>query len=150
VTDLYGWGGAADLMVAADTRQFGERGLSLPADLSRLLEARRFAQEAAADFGFDEAAQQQIKLAANEAVANAMEHGSPSASHEVALQAVEEAGALAIYVRDLGTFVPRMMHRGAMPERGRGLAFMDLLMDEVEVRPGSAGTEVRLVKRLGE
>jgi anti-sigma regulatory factor (Ser/Thr protein kinase) len=35
-----------------------------------------------------------------------------------------------------------------MPERGRGLAFMDLLMDEVEVRPGSGGTEVRLLKRL--
>ena len=137
-------------MVAADTTRFDERELSLPADLSRLLEARRFAEEAAADFGFDDAARQQIKLAANEAVANAMEHGSPSSDHEVALHAVEEGGALAIYVRDAGSFVPRMMHRGAMPERGRGLAFMDLLMDEVEVRPGSGGTEVRLVKWLEE
>ncbi len=129
---------------------FSERVLSLPADLSRLLEARRFAEEAAADFGFDEATQQQVKLAANEAVANAMEHGSRTPADEVALQAVEEEGALAIYIRDAGSFVPRMMHRGAMPERGRGLAFMDLLMDEVEVRPGSDGTEVRLVKRAGE
>lgn len=145
-----GGGGAADPMVAADTTRFNERGLSLPADLSRLLDARRFAEEAAADFGFDDATRQQIKLAANEAVANAMEHGSPTSDHEVALQAVEEEGALAIYVRDAGSFVPRMMHRGAMPERGRGLAFMDLLMDEVEVRPGSGGTEVRLAKRLGE
>jgi anti-sigma regulatory factor (Ser/Thr protein kinase) len=68
----------------------------------------------------------------------------------VGLTAVEEEGALALYVRDAGSFVPRMMHRGAMPERGRGLAFMDLLMDEVEVRPGKGGTEVRLVKRLDE
>lgn len=135
-------------MVAADTKRFSTRGLTLPADLSRLLEARRFADDAAAAFGFDEAARQQIKLAANEAVANAMEHGSPTTDHEVALLAVEEGGALTIYVRDGGSFVPRMMHRGAMPERGRGLAFMDLLMDEVEVRPGSGGTEVRLVKRL--
>jgi anti-sigma regulatory factor (Ser/Thr protein kinase) len=143
-------GGATELMVAADTQRFNTRGLTLPADLSRLLEARRFAEDAAAAFGFDDAAQQQIKLAANEAVANAMEHGSPTTDHEVALQAVEEGGALTIYVRDGGSFVPRMMHRGAMPERGRGLAFMDLLMDEVEVRPGRGGTEVRLVKRLDD
>lgn len=136
------------MMVAADTRRFNARELSLPADLSRLLEARRFAEEAAADFGFDEAVQQQVKLAANEAVANAMEHGSTAPGDEIALHAAEEGGALAIYVRDAGSFVPRMMHRGAMPERGRGLAFMDLLMDEVEVRPRSDGTEVRLLKRL--
>lgn len=136
--------------MAADTERFTERGLSLPAHLSRLLEARQFVEEAAADFGFDEAAQQQIKLAANEAVANAIEHGSRAPEDEVALRAVEEEGALAIYVRDGGTFVPRMMHRGAMPERGRGLAFMDLLMDEVEVSPGARGTEIRLVKRRDE
>lgn len=143
---MEGRGGAA-VMVATDTERFRARGLSLPSDLSRLLEARRFVEEAAADFGFDEAVQQQVKLAANEAVANAMEHGSTSSASEVALHAVEEGGALVIYVRDAGSFVPRMMHRGAMPERGRGLAFMDLLMDEVDIRPGSEGTEVRLLKR---
>jgi anti-sigma regulatory factor (Ser/Thr protein kinase) len=147
---VHNGGGAIDFMVAADTERFGERELSLPADLSRLLDARRFAEEAAADFGFDDAARQQIKLAANEAVANAMEHGSRTPEDEVALRAAEEDGALAIYVRDAGNFVPRVMHRGAMPERGRGLAFMDLLMDEVEVRPGPRGTEVRLAKRPGE
>lgn len=122
--------------------------MSVPADLSRLRQAREFAEEAAADFGFDEALQQQIKLAANEAVANAMEHGSSQDADQIVLRAVEEDGALAIYVKDLGSFIPRMLQRGAMPERGRGLAFMDLLMDEVEVRPGSGGTEVRLLKRL--
>jgi hypothetical protein len=65
-------------MVGLEGTRFDERELSLPADLSRLLEARRFAADAAADFGSDEGTQQQIKLAANEAVANAMEHGSNS------------------------------------------------------------------------
>lgn len=134
-------------MLALSTRDFDERDLSLTPDLSRLLEARRFAEESAAAFGFDEAVQQQIKLAVNEAVANAMEHGSRPGS-EIELRAVEEEGALALYVRDSGSFVPRMVGRGAMPERGRGLAFMDLLMDEVEVRPGTSGTEVRLARRL--
>jgi len=137
------------MILALDGTRFEERDISLPADLSRLLEARRFIARVAADFGFDTAAAEQIKLAANEAVANAMEHGSPAPESEIAVRAVEEEeGALAIYVRDGGRFVTRMQHRGAMPERGRGLAFMDLLMDEVEVRPGKGGTEVRLVKRL--
>ncbi len=137
------------MILALDGTRFEERDISLPADLSRLLEARRFIARVAADFGFDAAVQEQIKLAANEAVANAMEHGSPAPESEIAVRAVEEEeGALAIYVRDGGSFVPRMQHRGAMPERGRGLAFMDLLMDEVDVRPGEGGTEVRLVKRL--
>ena len=137
------------MMLALEGTRFEERDISLPADLSRLLEARRFIVRAAADFGFDSAVQEQIKLAANEAVANAMEHGSPEPGSEIAVRAVEEeTGALAIYVRDGGSFLPRARHEGALPERGRGLAFMDLLMDEVEVRPGKQGTEVRLVKRL--
>ncbi len=136
------------MLATLDTRGFEERWISLPADLSRLLEARRFAEQAAADFGFDEAVQHQIKLAANEAVANAIEHGSARSGDEVVLRALEEDDALAVYVNDRGSFIPRMLHRGAMPERGRGLAFMDLLMDEVEVRPSSSGTEVRLLKRL--
>lgn len=135
-------------MLALEGTRFEERDISLPADLSRLLEARRFIVRAAADFGFEAAIAEQIKLAANEAVANAMEHGSPAPESEVAVRVEEEAGSLVIYVRDGGSFVPRTQTEGAMPERGRGLAFMDLLMDEVDVRAGEDGTEVRLVKRL--
>lgn len=127
---------------------FDERGIRLPADSSRLSEARRFAEAAALEFGFDEIVKGQITLAINEAVANAMEHGSPGDGDEVELRAVAEDGALAIYVSDRGRFVPRKAHREAMPERGRGLAFMDLLMDEVEVSSGARGTRVRLAKRL--
>jgi anti-sigma regulatory factor (Ser/Thr protein kinase) len=127
---------------------FDARGLRLPADSSRLFEARRFAETVADDFGFDESVRRQITLAINEAVANAMQHGSPADGDEIELQAVAENGALAIYVTDAGSFTPRTAHRDAMPERGRGLAFMDLLMDEVEVRPGPRGTRVRLAKRL--
>ena len=130
--------------------QFDSRDLRLPADSSRLSEAREFVEEAAAEFGFEEATQHQIKLAINEAVANAMEHGSPDSGDEVELRVVSEDGALAIYVSDSGSFTPRTAHREAMPERGRGLAFMDLLMDEVEVRPGTDGTRVRLLKRLDD
>jgi serine/threonine-protein kinase RsbW len=135
-------------MPALDTGPFTQQELRLPADLARLTDARRFALQAAAQFGFDDAARQQITLAVNEAVANAMEHGSTGPTEQVALRAAEEEGGLAIYVRDSGSFAPRMLYEGSMPERGRGLAFMDLLMDHVDVRPTPTGTEVRLHRRL--
>jgi hypothetical protein len=34
-----------------------------------------------------------------------------------------------------------------MPESGRGLEFMRLLMDEVDLRPGAHGTLLRISKR---
>lgn len=125
---------------------FDERDLRLPAEPSRLSDARRFAEDVASQLGFGVEVRHQIALAINEAVANAMEHGSPSGDGEVELRAVVEGGGLAIYVTDSGRFMPRTPHREA--ERGRGLAFMDLLMDEVEVWPSTRGTRVRLLKRI--
>jgi serine/threonine-protein kinase RsbW len=128
--------------------QFTERELSISADLARLAEARAFAETAASDFGFDDTDRYQIKMAMSEAVANAIEHGSRGPGDPIWLTAREEAGALTFYVRDNGSFIPRMAPRGAMPERGRGLAFMTQLMDEVDVRPGPEGTVLRFSKRL--
>jgi anti-sigma regulatory factor (Ser/Thr protein kinase) len=127
--------------------QFAERELSIPADLARLADARAFADEAAADFGFDETDRYQIKMAMSEAVANAVEHGSQGPAERISLRVLVEDGALTFYVRDNGSFIPRMAPRGAMPERGRGLAFMSQLMDEVDVRPGPDGTVLRFSKR---
>ena len=49
---------------------------------------------------------------------------------------------------DTGRFVPRVKRRGDMPESGRGLEFMRLMMDEVDVHPFDGGTRLRLVKHL--
>ena len=130
------------------TGRFTERRCSIPADLAELPRARHFADRAATDFGFGESERYSIKMATSEAVANAIEHGSSSSAETVDLRAVDEGGALTFYVTDAGTFVPRVA-RGKTPERGRGLAFMGQLMDEVDVRPGREGTVVRYAKRLG-
>ena len=61
---------------------------------------------------------------------------------------IEEPGALVFEVIDTGRFVPRVTRRGDMPESGRGLEFMRLMMDEVDLQPGRDGTRLRLVKRL--
>jgi anti-sigma regulatory factor (Ser/Thr protein kinase) len=127
---------------------FSDREHELPADLARVKEARDFADRAALDFGFDLDERYQLKLSMSEAVTNAIQHGSSSEADRIWLAAVAEGDALAFYVRDTGRFVPRVTRGAELPESGRGLEFMRRLMDEVDLRPGSDGTEVRFAKRL--
>jgi anti-sigma regulatory factor (Ser/Thr protein kinase) len=128
---------------------FSRREFTLPAELSRLPEVRAFAEQAARDHGFGADAVYQVKAAASEATANAIEHGSGGPEDEVVVEAVDEGGAFVLYVRDTGSFRPRVKARGDLPERGRGLQFLGQMMDEVDVRPSRSGTEVRLAKRPG-
>jgi anti-sigma regulatory factor (Ser/Thr protein kinase) len=127
---------------------FGRREHSIRADLARLKEARDFAERAAVDFGLPSDVCYQIKLALSEAVTNAIQHGSSSPDDPVQIVVIEEPGALVFEVVDTGRFVPRVTRRGNMPESGRGLEFMRLLMDQVDLDPGEAGTRLRLVKRM--
>lgn len=122
--------------------------LQLTAELSRLPEARNWADDAAQAFGFDEMVRYQIKMAVSEGVANAVEHGSASPNDQIHLRAAGEGDSLAFYIRDSGKFIPRISPRGELPERGRGLAFLGQLMDEVDIKPSTTGTELRFCKRL--
>ena len=120
----------------------------LRADLRLLKEAREFAERAALDFGLENGACYQVKLAMSEAVTNAIQHGSSSPEDPIRIWAVEEGGALVFEVLDTGRFRPRVARRGdPLPDSGRGLEFLRLLMDEVDVRPGAKGTLLRFVKK---
>jgi stage II sporulation protein AB (anti-sigma F factor) len=127
---------------------FRPREHSMRADLHRLKEARDFADDAAADFGFGTDARYEVKLAVSEAVTNAIRHGSGSPDDPIRILASEESGALVFEVLDTGHFVPRVIRRGELPEGGRGLEFMRVLMDEVDLRAGRSGTLLRMAKRL--
>ena len=127
---------------------FSPREHSIRADLDRLKEARDFAASAAAEFGLGAEALHDVKLAVSEAVTNAIRHGSRSPDDSVRMVATEESGALVFEVLDTGTFVPRVVRRGRLPEGGRGLEFMRVLMDEVDLRPSRRGTLLRMAKRL--
>ena len=127
---------------------FQRREHSIRADLARLKEARDFAERAAMEFGLPSDACYQVKLALSEAVTNAIQHGSSSPDDPVRIFVTEEPGAVVFEVLDTGRFVPRVTRRGDMPESGRGLEFMRLMMDQVQLDPGDAGTRLRLVKRL--
>jgi serine/threonine-protein kinase RsbW len=130
---------------------FGRQELKITADLSRLAEVRRFTERACRAFGFPRDVSYQIKLAMSEAVANAIEHGSTTPQDPIRLQVVHEGDALAFYVSDGGTFIePSMVYdHDLMDERGRGLGFIELLMDDVAINPSPEGTVIRFAKRLG-
>jgi anti-sigma regulatory factor (Ser/Thr protein kinase) len=127
---------------------FQRREHAIRADLARLKEARDFAERAAMEYGLPSDACYQVKLALSEAVTNAIQHGSRSSDDPVRIFVTEEPGALVFEVVDTGRFVPRVSRRGDMPESGRGLEFMRLVMDRVDLYPGDDGTRLRLVKRL--
>lgn len=127
--------------------EFKPREHSMLADIGRLKEARDFAERAATEFGLDRDACYDVKLAMSEAVTNAIQHGSSPPSDPIKIVVAEEAGALVFEVLDTGRFRPRVMRRGELAESGRGLEFMRVLMDEVDLRLGDTGTLMRFAKR---
>jgi anti-sigma regulatory factor (Ser/Thr protein kinase) len=110
--------------------------------------ARELAEEAATAYGLDDEGSYEFKLAASEAVANAIEHGLPCDDGRIGIHVHDQfPDCLTLCVCDCGTFVPRAADPVDMPERGRGLEVISVLMDEVEFLPRTAGTAVRMRKR---
>jgi len=87
-----------------------------------------------------------LVIAVNEAVANAVEHGSPS--EFVNVRAKLEHGSVSIGVADTG----RWKERGLVPideGRGRGLMIIRALVEDVGVRCSGEGTTVTMRRRIG-
>ena len=125
-------------------------GISLPAEPDRIHEAREFADAAAAAFGFDENTRYAIRLAASEAVTNAIQHGARSPGDTIKFSVLEEGSVLHFHVCDGGRFRPWRESAEPLPARGRGLSFLAQLMDEVCIGTDRPGTVVRFSKRLDD
>ncbi|HYZ71267.1 MAG TPA: ATP-binding protein [Thermoleophilaceae bacterium] len=134
-------------MGARDSEGGDRRALSIPARLERLAEVREFVDHAASAAGFAEAERYEVKLALNEAVTNAIRHGSESPDDRVEILVSEHDGQLDLSVADSGVFVHRFELRRQLAEGGRGLAFIAELMDGLEVCPEYEGTTIRFSKR---
>jgi anti-sigma regulatory factor (Ser/Thr protein kinase) len=94
--------------------------------------------------GADEDLTYDVLVAVGEAAANAVEHAYGPVDDEF-IVAAEAHGADAVFtVTDRGRWRPS---RGS--NRGRGLALMRELMDDVQVDSGDEGTVVTLRRRLG-
>ncbi len=126
---------------------FPPRELRLPAHASELARARDYASEAASAFGLGERDRFQFVFAVNEAVTNAIRHGTPDVAGTIGLRIDATGDRLTLAVCDCGPFVVPAATEELMPDHGRGLELMATLMDDFEVSAEPAGTVVRLGKR---
>jgi anti-sigma regulatory factor (Ser/Thr protein kinase) len=120
--------------------------LRLPAKPSELSAARRYAEEAATAFGLDADGCYEFVFAVNEAVTNAIRHGTPDEQGQIHLGITTSPDRLTFIVRDCGTFVPFVRMSNSKSEHGRGLALMAKLVDEVQLCSEPGSTTVRLSK----
>jgi anti-sigma regulatory factor (Ser/Thr protein kinase) len=88
----------------------------------------------------------EIALAVHEAAANVVEHAYPRGAGDVTVRARTDDGRVTVTVEDDGEWRPP----SRTDQRGRGLALMHGLMDDVEITAveDGSGTRVTLRRRL--
>jgi anti-sigma regulatory factor (Ser/Thr protein kinase) len=115
---------------------------SLPADPAVLFEFRRSLREWLQTAQLDPGAQDALVLAVHEAVANGIEHGS---GLPVRVEGSAEDGYPVVEVTTEGSWQPgRSGLDGALAERGRGLALMRGLTDQLELLVDDRCVTIRL------
>jgi serine/threonine-protein kinase RsbW len=133
--------------------------LTIPAKTEYLVVARLALAGLARAVPMDESALADLKLAVTEACGNAVRHAHHAPSSVVRIGYAVDGDAIEITVEDEGhgptPVVPDAMPSpdslaGDLPEGGLGLALIDALVDEVEIRgrDGGHGTLVRMRKGL--
>lgn len=110
----------------------------------RLAASRSLSRRMAQRYGLSPEREQDLTLAVDEVVTNAIEHGAG-----VAYQRIwHEGDTLVCEVTDQGTGIQDLPAALAPPEldalRGRGLWLAQQLCDRVAIDPGPAGCTVRL------
>jgi anti-sigma regulatory factor (Ser/Thr protein kinase) len=123
--------------------------LRVPAQNTSLRVIRGEVESALEQHGWAHEPAGRVVLAAGEAVANAIEHGSAPESH-VHVEVFVAEGSATVVVRDEGrpgASPPEIIPSAPPPasqQRGRGLVIMTRLAAEIEVGPSDGGTRVRL------
>jgi serine/threonine-protein kinase RsbW len=126
---------------------FADRELRLPAEPSELARMRDYVSRAASEFGLDDAGRRDFVFAANEAVTNAIRHGTPDAEGTILLRITGEGQLLTLAVSDRGPFLADVGDDDPLAESGRGFGFMAMLVDEIQLSTGRGHTTVSLHKR---
>ena len=130
--------------------------LRIPARTGELARVRRHVEAWAAEAGLSPRAARQLRMAVDEAVANAVEHGVSGPGETVEIGAEASARGLAVTVRHRGapfdpTAPPESL--AAVRERralhGYGLHLLRALVDELAYAHRGGVNEVRIVKRRG-
>jgi serine/threonine-protein kinase RsbW len=120
-------------------------------DIKNVASARQSIAGFAAECGFSGEEVSDIRLAAGEALSNAVEHGNGTAARNILVECTFEDDRLVIVIEDSGSsFSEPSVRTSVEPDdrgRGFGIFLMRRLMDEVTFARN--GTIVRLVRRRG-
>ncbi len=134
----------------------GRHSLTLPSTLDTVDRMEQEAESFAAAHGFTEDDAANIAMAVREATVNAVLHGN-SYSRDKQVSATFESGEtdLTVHITDEGAgFNAAILPDPLLPENilrgsGRGVFLMRALMDEVNFRQLSTGTELIMIKHRG-
>lgn len=131
--------------------------ITIPSATRYLTRVRRFVDRQATAAGLSERAVDEVRLAVDEACANAIEHAyGGRATGTVEVTTEEAPGLFTVIIRHTGipfdpsTYRPPDIARSVHERRkgGFGVALMHRLVDTVEFRHRGETSEVCLVKRL--
>ncbi|WP_405150307.1 SpoIIE family protein phosphatase [Sphaerisporangium sp. NBC_01403] len=121
--------------------------VAFPAESSQLAPVRMALRDWLSRCELSPSVIQNVLVAVGEACANAIEHGHRDAvGHTVRLRAVATSADLHLTVSDSGRW--KTPHPEANTHRGRGIALMHALMQQVTIQPGTAGTTVHMHARI--
>ena len=121
--------------------------LEFAADAGELSSTRKALREWLTQAGVDATQALDVLIAAGEALANAIEHGHRRTSEgTVSLRAIALADHLRLTIVDNGEWKPPQPDPAA--HRGRGIALMRALMEDVSIESGVTGTTIDMHARI--
>lgn len=129
------------------------RAVVLESRVDNVDRAESAADEVAAAAGFDEPERHRIAMAVREITVNAITHGNHcDAAKKVTIEFSVSPRDLVIQVRDQGhgfdinELPDPLAPDNLLRQSGRGIFLARAFMDDVQLRSGAAGTEVRMAK----
>jgi anti-sigma regulatory factor (Ser/Thr protein kinase) len=107
---------------------------------------RGVVEQVAADHGLSDEECFRLKLAATEALTNALRDTPDEGAVDVAI--VPREDAIEVEIKNSGSMAVWSPERALNPDGGRGIPLMLALVDEVQFASTEAGTLVRIRKRI--
>ncbi len=138
-------GGYQDDVALLLYRQPGPLEVEFPPDAGHLAATRAALRGWLTQAGMDADQTLKVLIATGEALANAIEHGHRMPTKgTISLRAVAFADRVQVTVVDAGSWKPPV----AAAHRGRGIALMRALMQDVTIQPRATGTTVHMHTRI--
>lgn len=123
----------------------------IPGDPKYVSIIRRAIQSIASNLEFPDELTQDIEMSVAEALANAVEHGSPERNGNAVMVSCRVSNdSLTIDIRDEGPGVGEESpekESGSLEEHGRGLQMIYKLMDKVDICRTPKGSRIHMVKK---